>query len=186
MIFKHYKGGLYKLDKHLAHMDVNEEIVEMIVYTSLETGITWVRPKDEFFGLVEVKGEKRRRFKPVNAEQPAQELLDLTDAECYALIHTPLNELSLTVLRSIAEGNTIISYKDMHPTVQLLFTATIHKLLIAQHLGVDDEHLKQYLRDMQVKSDELNLDSEEAVLSFIVKSLRESGFICAAKKVEQK
>lgn len=60
MIFKHYKGGLYKL-LHIGYH--SETLEEMVVYQSLKDYKVWIRPKRMFFELVDINGEKIPRFK---------------------------------------------------------------------------------------------------------------------------
>ena len=50
MLYRHYKGGLYRvLVEPAFHSETQEE---MIVYVSVETGKVWVRPAEIFHGLV--------------------------------------------------------------------------------------------------------------------------------------
>lgn len=49
-IYKHFKGNLYKVLEIALHCETLEEYV---VYKSIETGKTWIRPKSEFLSEVE-------------------------------------------------------------------------------------------------------------------------------------
>ena len=54
--YKHYKGNLYKIIALAKH---SETVEDMIVYQSLETGATWVRPKSMWNEIVDEKGTLR-------------------------------------------------------------------------------------------------------------------------------
>ena len=58
-LYRHYKGGIYEV---LAEARYTETQEELIVYRSLETGKTWVRPKAIFFGKTD---DGRPRFTKV-------------------------------------------------------------------------------------------------------------------------
>ena len=62
MRFRHYKGGMYDL---VCEATLESDGTPMIVYRAAD-GSTWCRPKDVFYELVEVDGEKIPRFAPVN------------------------------------------------------------------------------------------------------------------------
>lgn len=61
MQYRHYKGGLYE---HVCVATLESDHTEMIVYRAAN-GSIWTRPKDVFFELVEVDGQKVPRFTPV-------------------------------------------------------------------------------------------------------------------------
>jgi hypothetical protein len=61
MRFRHYKGGLYEL---VCEAVLEADHTPVIVYRG-EDGRTWVRPRDLFFGTVEVDGAQVPRFAPV-------------------------------------------------------------------------------------------------------------------------
>ena len=54
--YKHYKGNLYKIIAFAKH---SETVEDMIVYQSVETGDTWVRPKSMWNEIVDEKGTLR-------------------------------------------------------------------------------------------------------------------------------
>ena len=54
--YKHYKGNLYKI---IALAKYSETVEDMIVYQSIETGATWVRPKSMWKEVVDEKGTLR-------------------------------------------------------------------------------------------------------------------------------
>ena len=64
-IYRHYKGGLYRVHT-LAHMEATHEPV--VVYESLQDsgefpeGTLWVRPLREFAQQLDAEGEKISRF----------------------------------------------------------------------------------------------------------------------------
>lgn len=58
-IYRHYKGGLYRVLAVAHHSETNEALT---IYVSEETGQIWARPADAFFGEVEVDGQRRQRF----------------------------------------------------------------------------------------------------------------------------
>lgn len=53
MLYRHYKGGLYRLIGEGRHTETNESLV---IYVSVETGKLWVRPSDMFYGVVDLEG----------------------------------------------------------------------------------------------------------------------------------
>ena len=61
MQFRHYKGGLYEL---VCVATLESDLSEMIVYRAAD-GSIWTRPKEVFFELVDVGGQKVARFAPV-------------------------------------------------------------------------------------------------------------------------
>lgn len=62
-VYRHYKGGLYRVLFLARHSETEEELV---VYQALygEEGY-WVRPLALWLAPVEVAGEMRPRFQPV-------------------------------------------------------------------------------------------------------------------------
>lgn len=55
-IYRHYKDNLYKIIAFAKH---SETIEEMIVYQSVKTGDTWVRPKSMWNDIIDEKGTLR-------------------------------------------------------------------------------------------------------------------------------
>lgn len=51
MLYKHYKGGLYRLIGEAKHTETEEDVV---VYFSVETGRMWVRPKEMFYEFIDL------------------------------------------------------------------------------------------------------------------------------------
>jgi hypothetical protein len=86
-IYRHYKGGLYRYitDANLewCYEDPNSHV---IVYESLETGLRWVRSRNEFFGYVEIDGKLVRRFeiegKLIRRFQMVEEKYENTCPKC--------------------------------------------------------------------------------------------------------
>jgi hypothetical protein len=62
--FKHYKNGkIYQL-LNIGRMESDRTV--MVVYHCPDTSITWIRPYEEFFGVVtSEEGEKVKRFQEV-------------------------------------------------------------------------------------------------------------------------
>lgn len=46
-LYRHFKGGLYRI---ICEAKNSETLEAMIVYQNIESGATWARPKEEFFG----------------------------------------------------------------------------------------------------------------------------------------
>lgn len=63
MKYRHYKGGMYELVCE-AKLESDPEVI-MIIYRSHD-GMTWARPREVFFELVEFEGRLVRRFEPIN------------------------------------------------------------------------------------------------------------------------
>ena len=55
-IYRHFKGNLYKPIGFAKHSETCED---MVVYQSLKTGDTWVRPRKMWSESVDDKGTKR-------------------------------------------------------------------------------------------------------------------------------
>jgi len=61
--YEHYKGKRYQVLGVAIH---SETLEELVVYTALYgAGLVWVRPLDMFLENVEVKGEKKPRFRRI-------------------------------------------------------------------------------------------------------------------------
>ena len=61
MRYRHYKGGVYEVVCE-AILEADHTVV--VVYRG-EDGKTWVRPRDAFFGFVDVDGACLPRFAPL-------------------------------------------------------------------------------------------------------------------------
>ena len=59
-IYKHFKGGKYRVLGVAKHSETKEELV---VYQNINSGELWVRPVEIFVGGVEVDGKMVKRFK---------------------------------------------------------------------------------------------------------------------------
>ena len=55
-IYRHYKGTLYKIIAFAKH---SETVEDMIVYQSVKTGETWVRPQNMWNEVIDEKGTLR-------------------------------------------------------------------------------------------------------------------------------
>lgn len=61
-IYKHYKGGVYKV---LGVAKSSEDYSDLVVYEALydnSMSKLWVRPLEDFLAEVEVEGKKVKRF----------------------------------------------------------------------------------------------------------------------------
>ena len=54
--YRHYKGNLYKVIGFAKHSETAED---MVIYQSVKTGDTWVRPKRMWNEIVDNKGTLR-------------------------------------------------------------------------------------------------------------------------------
>ena len=61
--YQHFKGGHY--EALCVARDCDNKERELVVYRSLEKGITWIRPIEQFFDEVERDGYKGPRFRRV-------------------------------------------------------------------------------------------------------------------------
>lgn len=65
MLYRHYKGGLYRVLVDPAFHSETQE--EMVVYMSVKNGKVWVRPSKMFHELVDLpNGQVVQRFAEVN------------------------------------------------------------------------------------------------------------------------
>jgi hypothetical protein len=62
MRYRHYKGGVYEV---ICAATLEADLTAVIVYRG-QDGKTWVRPRDAFFGVVEVDGVRMPRFAPLD------------------------------------------------------------------------------------------------------------------------
>ena len=62
MRFRHYKGGMYDL---VCEATLESDGTPMMVYRASD-GTIWCRPKDVFYEMVEVAGEKVPSFLPLD------------------------------------------------------------------------------------------------------------------------
>jgi hypothetical protein len=62
MRFRHYKGGLYEL---VCEATLEADGTPVVVYRGAD-GAVWVRPKEAFFGQVDLCGEPVPRFSPID------------------------------------------------------------------------------------------------------------------------
>lgn len=64
--FRHYKGNLYEVITEAKHSETNQTLV---IYRSLdEPGKIWARPKDMFYGTVEINCQIIPRFEALDKE----------------------------------------------------------------------------------------------------------------------
>jgi hypothetical protein len=63
-IYRHYKGGFYRVIGTATHTETQEELV---IYEGID-GRVWARPRDMFFEEVEVDGKKVPRFQRLGRE----------------------------------------------------------------------------------------------------------------------
>ena len=59
-VYRHYKGGEYFANGFVKHTETGELLV---LYRSVESGETWVRPAAMFFEFIMVHGKPEPRFK---------------------------------------------------------------------------------------------------------------------------
>lgn len=64
-VYRHYKGGMYKLLGVAKH---SETLEDMVVYQELDGEKMWVRPKEMFFEHVTVDGKVVPRFEKIDYE----------------------------------------------------------------------------------------------------------------------
>ena len=67
MRYRHYKGGVYEV---VCEATIEADLTAVVVYRG-QDGKTWVRPRDAFFGTVEVDGTCLPRFAPLVSAEPA-------------------------------------------------------------------------------------------------------------------
>lgn len=69
-IYRHYKGGLYKyICDAILEWCPDDSNSHVIVYEGIESGLRWVRPRNDFFGYVIVNGKLIRRFELKDEEE---------------------------------------------------------------------------------------------------------------------
>lgn len=70
--YQHYKGNFYEVLGVARHSEILEDfVVYKSLYNSPEfpTGSLWIRPKEMFFGQIEVNGQKIPRFKFIKSKE---------------------------------------------------------------------------------------------------------------------
>lgn len=67
MRYRHYKGGVYEV---VCEAILEADHTAVVVYRG-QDGMTWVRPRDAFFGMVDVDGGRMPRFAPVDPASAA-------------------------------------------------------------------------------------------------------------------
>lgn len=60
--YRHYKGGVYE---HVCHATLESDLTPMLVYRAAD-GSIWIRPQAVFFEIIEVDGQQRQRFVPID------------------------------------------------------------------------------------------------------------------------
>lgn len=63
-LYRHYKGDLYRAWCIGRLSESRHE--EMVVYTGIEYGLTWIRPLQMFVETVEVDGVSKPRFERID------------------------------------------------------------------------------------------------------------------------
>jgi len=64
--YQHYKGNFYEVLGVAKHTETMEDFVvykQLYDGSEFPIGSIWARPKEMFFGQVEVNGQKKSRFK---------------------------------------------------------------------------------------------------------------------------
>jgi hypothetical protein len=69
-VYKHYKGGMYRLLAVVRHSETLEELVLYEALYENNLGQLWVRPKEMFFSQIIVNGEFVARFE-LQPEEPS-------------------------------------------------------------------------------------------------------------------
>ena len=65
--YRHYKGNIYRFLYEAKHSETGEElVVYQAMYGNHEI---WVRPKEMFYGFVEIDGDKQFRFAKITKEE---------------------------------------------------------------------------------------------------------------------
>lgn len=64
MLYRHYKGNLYRVLADPAYH--SETLEEVVAYMSVKDGKVWIRPSKMFHELVEIDGRVVPRFEEVH------------------------------------------------------------------------------------------------------------------------
>jgi len=62
VLYRHYKGGIYEI---LHDATLESDLSPMVVYRALRNNTVWIRPYQDFHGVVEVDGQSLPRFSPL-------------------------------------------------------------------------------------------------------------------------
>jgi hypothetical protein len=66
VLYKHYKGGLYRVIGEAQHSETEEELT---IYMSVKTGLLWARPTRMFYDLVNLPdGRVVNRFREMDED----------------------------------------------------------------------------------------------------------------------
>jgi len=89
-IYRHYKGGEYKILNEALNSETKEKVV---VYQDLkDESKIWTRPKDMFLSEVEIKGAKKPRFEFMQEEDEDLEPLEHQHKRALADYHNLLKQ----------------------------------------------------------------------------------------------
>lgn len=64
-LYQHFKGGVYRVLGTANHSETGGQLV---VYQSVESGVLWARPLQNFQESVEASGYQGPRFWPIDSE----------------------------------------------------------------------------------------------------------------------
>jgi hypothetical protein len=62
-IYKHFKGGMYKVIDVVKH---SETLKDLVYYIKLDNGTSWARPIEMFLETITREGKTFQRFELVN------------------------------------------------------------------------------------------------------------------------
>lgn len=125
--FRHYKNKPYR---YLGIVRHSETLEEMALYETLyenELGRMWVRPKEMFFGEIDVEGKTRPRFEKVQFRIQAEELV----ADTYL---PRIREIYLEAFGQPLKSEILKSKIESHGRC-LLVLAFDHEKLVGFKLG---------------------------------------------------
>lgn len=100
-LFRHYKNKLYKFRELVKHSETAEDMVLYDCLYENESGRTWVRPRDLFFGEIEIDGTKKKRFQELKVTIESRSNATLAEIEpLFPVFREILGDLDIENIRT--------------------------------------------------------------------------------------
>lgn len=101
--YKHYKNMPYKWLGEVRHSETLEELVLYETLYENKNGKLWVRPKDMFYEKIELNGEKKFRFEPIEFKIKNLNTLEGADKADFMKVYSKAFEYDPAALQRFEE-----------------------------------------------------------------------------------